>query len=67
MGDLASGGKWMAPWITIIRERIAEINVLLMFGPFPPPWTGLSEELSRERAILKALLERGRKMRRRAS
>jgi hypothetical protein len=49
-------------WITkAIRERISEIGVLLMFGPFPAPWTHLSDRLANELVILRALLERRRK------
>jgi hypothetical protein len=55
-------------WITkAIRERISEIGVLLMFGPFPEPYTYLSDEPSRELPILRSLLARQRKARKRAS
>jgi hypothetical protein len=49
-----------------IRERISEIEVSLMFGPFPAPYTGLSDGLNRELAVLRSLLARRRKARDRA-
>jgi hypothetical protein len=41
-----------------IRERISEIRVLLMFGPFPAPYTCLSGHLANELVILRSLLKR---------
>jgi hypothetical protein len=41
-----------------IRERISEIWILLGFGPFPAPYSHLSDELGRELAVLQSLLER---------
>jgi hypothetical protein len=49
-------------WIRkAIRERIREIEVSLMFGPFPAPYKSLSDRLANELAILRSLLERQRK------
>jgi hypothetical protein len=44
--------------IDLIEERMAEIKIFLMFGPFPEPWTCLSDRLSRELVILKSLARR---------
>jgi hypothetical protein len=48
----------------IIRERIAEIKILLMFGPFLAPYTHHSDRLAWELAFLQSLLARGRRAKR---
>lgn len=40
-----------------VRARLAEIRVLLMFGPLPASWTDLGDTLNRESASLQSLLE----------
>jgi hypothetical protein len=48
----------------LIRESINEIKVLLMFGPFPKPYTHLSDRLDRELKICRSLLKRRRRAKR---
>jgi len=48
-------------WIRkAIRERISDIRVLSMFGPFPAPYTYLSDRLAKELVILRSFLKRRR-------
>jgi hypothetical protein len=51
----------------VIREEIDDIEVSLMFGPFPAPYTYLSDEMRRELVILRRLARRARRLSRQDS
>jgi hypothetical protein len=49
------------PFARELRERVSDIKVLLMFGPFPGRHKYRSDRLSRELAMLESWQDRSRR------